>query len=317
MTHSETIGAIAKALAMAQAEYAPVPKNKTAKVKMKAGGEFSYNYADLADCLSMALPRLSKNGIAFCQPHIMEAGKLRVVTLLIHESGEWLQSDGIEISEIGEPQQFGAESTYFRRYDGCSFIGVAPDEDTDAQQAGNRSRRTTPAQAMQNSSIPPTDYEPDLPSESGAISHQPTGAAQAPPVAQPPTSQPAAAPAVSQGQHGGVFTLLPPENNTLICTVRGVKNKETKPTSDKVKPKPYLVVTVNGFLHPECDPDNPNINGIFCYDTKLFDAVKGAVSKQCLFKLDLTGKFVKLIDVLEVDGYEFKDGQIVMEGAAQ
>ena len=43
MTHSETIGAIAKALAMAQAEYAPVPKNKTAKVKMKAGGEFSYN----------------------------------------------------------------------------------------------------------------------------------------------------------------------------------------------------------------------------------------------------------------------------------
>jgi hypothetical protein len=183
--------------------------------------------------------------------------------------------------------------------------------------------KPTPAEEMigridgeQNSSVP-SGYEPDLPSESGAISHQPTGAAQAPPVAQPPTSQPAAAPAVSQGQDGGVFTLLPPENNTLICTVRSVKNKETKPTSDKVNPKPYLVVTVNGFLHPECDPDNPNINGIFCYDTKLFDAVKGAVSKPCLFKLDLTGKFVKLIDVLEVDGYEFKDGQIVMEGAAQ
>ena len=156
--------------------------------------------------------------------------------------------------------------------------------------------------------------EPDLPSEK--ISQQPASP-QTKTTAQPPTSQPAAAPAVSQGQDGGVFTLLPPENNTLICTVRGVKNKETKPTSDKVKPKPYLVVTVNGFLHPECDPDNPNINGIFCYDTKLFDAVKGAVSKQCLFKLDLTGKFVKLIDVLEVDGYEFKDGQIVMEGAAQ
>jgi hypothetical protein len=180
--------------------------------------------------------------------------------------------------------------------------------------------KPTPAEEMigridgeQNSSVP-LDYEPDLPSEN--IS-QPSASPQTKTTAQPPTSHPAAAPAVSQGQDGGVFTLLPPENNTLICTVRGVKNKETKPTSDKVKPKPYLVVTVNGFLHPECDPDNPNINGIFCYDTKLFDAVKGAVSKQCLFKLDFTGKFVKLIDVLEVDGYEFKDGQIVMEGAAQ
>ena len=87
MRHSESIAALAKALAAAQAEYVTVPKSKTATVKMKSGGEFKYNYADLADCLAMAIPRLSKHGIAFSQPHVIFPDGLRVVTFLMHESG--------------------------------------------------------------------------------------------------------------------------------------------------------------------------------------------------------------------------------------
>src|SRR4051812_32377588 len=106
MNHSESIAAIGTALAAAQKEFTVVPKNKTAKVKTKTGGEYSYNYADLADCLSMALPLLAKNSIAFLQPDNLIEGKLRVCTLLVHSSGEWMMSDGIEISEDGDPQQF-------------------------------------------------------------------------------------------------------------------------------------------------------------------------------------------------------------------
>ena len=167
-------------------------------------------------------------------------------------------------------------------------------------------------EAPQNSSIPP-DYEPDLPSEASENVFEQPSSPPAKATAQPPTGRPAASQGASQAQDKGIFTLLPPENNTLICTVRGVTSKQTKPTDSKVKPKPYLVINVNGFLHPECDPDNPNISGIFCYDTKLFDAVKAGTGKQCLFKLDLTGKFVKLIDVLEIDGHEFSEGKPVVE----
>jgi hypothetical protein len=135
MQRSEEIKELAAALAKAQSEFAPVPKNKVAKVKsQRTGAEFQYKYADLADVLSMAIPVLSRNGISFSQPHNIVDGKLRVQTMLLHLSGQWMMSDGLEISEAGDPQSFGAESTYFRRYDGCSFIGVAPDEDTDAQQ---------------------------------------------------------------------------------------------------------------------------------------------------------------------------------------
>jgi hypothetical protein len=193
MRHSEQWGQVAGALAKAQAEFTPVPKSKTAKVKTKAGYEYEYKYADLADCLKMALPLIAKNGIALLQPHELIEGRLRVSTILIHESGEWMQSDGIEISEEGDPQQFGAESTYFRRYDGCSFIGVAPDEDTDAQQAGQRTRRT------------PAEVIPKVT-----------------PQQQRPISDP---PKPSESAPSGPFLLA---DDLLQCVILGVTEKATK-----------------------------------------------------------------------------------------
>ena len=143
MNRSELINELAAALAKAQSQFTAVPKTKTATIKTKAGATFTYKYADLADCLQMAIPHLSANGIAFTQPHKIVDGALRVVTLLLHSSGQWMESDGIEVSEYisndrgvsirVDPQAFGGELTYYRRYDGCSFIGIAPDEDTDAQ----------------------------------------------------------------------------------------------------------------------------------------------------------------------------------------
>lgn len=144
MRTSEAINELAAALAKAQASYTPVKKTKTGKIQgfsKKTSKEYSYEYkyADLADILQMALPILSANGLSFTQPHILTPDlKLRVVSRLMHSTGQWMESDGIEISEGGTPQEFGMESTYFRRYDGASLLGIAPDEDTDAQNMDSR-----------------------------------------------------------------------------------------------------------------------------------------------------------------------------------
>jgi hypothetical protein len=176
--------------------------------------------------------------------------------------------------------------------------------------------KPTPAEEMigktdeaQNTSDP--NFEPDLPSEK--IS-QPPVSPQTKTEAQTPTGKSASSQGATHLEGGGIFTLLPPDNDTLICTPQGITDKMTKPADGKTAPKPYLVIKVNGFLRPQCDPDNPNINGIFCYDTKLFDAVKSGVGKQCLLKIDLSGKFAKLLDVFEVDGAEYRDGKPVLEG---
>ncbi len=319
MRRSETIGAIAKALAMAQLEYIPVPKNKTAKVKMKAGGEFSYNYADLADCLGMALPRLAKHGIAFLQPNELSDGvKLRVTTLLTHESGEWMQSDGIEISEDGDPQQFGAEATYFRRYDGCSFVGVAPDEDTDAQQAGPRNRKVTPASVAPN---PPQPAPAQAPargtmssSPEGVRSHsenapRPTTTQQS---AQQVTQRAATSPAAAQPQ-GAQVKFIPP--NGLTCVVKRAYELSPEKLAEvaKKRTRPWLTVEFLG--------EHNGANDMYCFDTKYWDLIKSSVGLECHFQIkedDKDGQhYIKVVDVIYIDGQEYIEGKPVSEGVPQ
>ena len=147
MVTSQETDKIWPALIKAQKSFTTVPKNKTAKVKTKSGAEFSYKYADLSDVLSMAIPKLADNDLFFTQPNIYTDGVLRVVSRIVHVSGQWVESDGVRIIEGDDPQVFGSQSTYYRRYDGCSLLGIAPDEDTDGQ--GFKKTATTPAQATE------------------------------------------------------------------------------------------------------------------------------------------------------------------------
>src|SRR5271166_3527736 len=57
-----------EAFAAAQMEFVPVKKNRTAIVKTKAGGQYTYKYADLGDVLSMCLPIFARHGIVVSQP---------------------------------------------------------------------------------------------------------------------------------------------------------------------------------------------------------------------------------------------------------
>lgn len=152
MKKSESINELAAALAAAQAEYKAVPKKKTAKVRTRQGGEFSYKYADLADVLEMALPVLGKHGLALTQfirqseesPSYLrdrDGDRFEIhapcwlYSVLLHSSGQWIESDGVLITQQADKQAFGSELSYARRYDGCSILGIMPDEDDDGKVA--------------------------------------------------------------------------------------------------------------------------------------------------------------------------------------
>ena len=309
MRHSESIAAIAKALAAAQAEYVTVPKNKTAKIKTKTGSDYSYNYADLADCLAMALPRLSKHGIAFSQPHVIFPDGLRVVTFLLHESGEWMASDGIAISEAGEPQQFGAESTYFRRYDGCSFIGVAPDEDTDAQGAGKRTpKAVTPGSVI---SLQP-------PQATGAL--QPT---------QQTTQRAAAPQQAAQGQPRPTKRIPPTPPEETPGLVAYIKEVRFIPKKGNVNARQVVwfesPLAGENQMHPwKCEYGT-------CWRESLFDVLHSSVGKECQLLISERDKklqdsdewpthFIDIEDVVSVtdpttgEYVEYSEGKPVIEG---
>ncbi len=125
--------------AQSQREFTCVNKAKTATVTIKSGGQYKYKYADFGDVLRMAIPVLSRNGLAFSQPiRRGENGGLVLFSVLYHRSGESLQSDGIPIPNALTPQDFGRYLTYWRRYDGCSLLGIQLDEDDDGAIASSK-----------------------------------------------------------------------------------------------------------------------------------------------------------------------------------
>ena len=135
---SESIGAIAAALAKAQAELTNPEKSLTATLPAGSPGEAdrTFRYAPLASGLDIVRKCLGRHEIAVVQTTAIdhEAGLVRLTTMLAHASGEWLSSDWpvCAIAETASPHRMGAALTYARRYALFAIVGIAGEDDLDA-----------------------------------------------------------------------------------------------------------------------------------------------------------------------------------------
>ena len=135
---SETIGAIAAALAKAQSELTNPEKLLTATVALAAAGEGArtFRYASLASGLDIVRKCLGQHEIATVQTTAIDrdAGQIRLTTLLAHASGEWIASDWpvCPIEAMAAPKRMGASLTYARRYALFALVGIAGEDDLDA-----------------------------------------------------------------------------------------------------------------------------------------------------------------------------------------
>jgi hypothetical protein len=135
---SETIGAIAAALAKAQAELVNPEKSLVGTIRSDAPGaaERSFRYAPLSSGLEIVRKTLSQHEIATVQTTSIDesAGLVRLSTVLAHASGEWIASDWpvCAISETAVPHRMGAALTYARRYALFTLVGIAGEDDLDA-----------------------------------------------------------------------------------------------------------------------------------------------------------------------------------------
>jgi hypothetical protein len=139
---SPSIGAIAGALAKAQAELTNPQKSLTATIRLPIPSEAdrSFRYASLASGLDIIRSVLGKHEIATVQTTAIdkEAGLIRLTTVLAHASGEWVSSDWpvCAVSETGTPHKMGAALTYARRYALFTLVGIAGEDDLDAPDLG-------------------------------------------------------------------------------------------------------------------------------------------------------------------------------------
>lgn len=134
---------LAKALAKAQKEVKELEKSATSKVKLKSGGEYSFDYVPLEAVLEEARRVLASNGISFQQHITRDERGLCLFTELVHESG---QSKVIPTPVIGNPttmQEMGSLFTYAKRYAMLGILGIAGSDDLDANDSNDKNESFT------------------------------------------------------------------------------------------------------------------------------------------------------------------------------
>src|SRR5947209_15118408 len=135
---SETVAALASALAKAQAELINPEKSLTATIRSSRPGEGkrSFRYAPLSSGLDIVRKTLGQHEIATLQTTAIDqtAGMVNLTTTLAHASGEWIASDWpvCPIAETANPQRMGAALAYARRYALFTLVGIAGEDDLDA-----------------------------------------------------------------------------------------------------------------------------------------------------------------------------------------
>jgi hypothetical protein len=125
MMQSESIANLAKALSTVQGKLTHAKKDS-------ANPFFKSKYADLESVWDACRDLLSSNGLAVSQfPGLYSDldKSMSLVTILTHESGEYISQEmSVPVSKV-DPQGAGSALTYMRRYALAAVVGVVQADD--------------------------------------------------------------------------------------------------------------------------------------------------------------------------------------------
>lgn len=131
-------GDFAADLVAAIAEIGNVPKDRTATVPTKSGGQYSYTYADLGSIMDHVRPILARHRLAIVQRPGVRPSSAGLAagceTMILHASGDSLSSELWLPVQGSGAQAIGSAITYARRYS-LAIVGVVTEEDDDGAAA--------------------------------------------------------------------------------------------------------------------------------------------------------------------------------------
>lgn len=160
MKTSESISNISAALAKFQSEVKQPKKDANNPF-------FNKKYVPLEGVVSVITEPLAKNGLSYIQSTGTDEEHVIVTTLLMHTSGEFIESDplklpGHQVQKGGgkdfNPQGIGSAITYGRRYSLTALLGIASEEDDDGN-AGSQGNNQGQGNKPQEKKIPPSSLK--------------------------------------------------------------------------------------------------------------------------------------------------------------
>lgn len=129
MKKSDSIAELAKALASFQGEVKQPLKDKDNPF-------FKSKYVPLESVVEAITDVAPKHGLSFIQYPVNQDNKVGIITLLMHSSGEFIETEPI-FAQPAKPdaQATGSVITYLKRYSLSAIFGITSDEDDDGNRA--------------------------------------------------------------------------------------------------------------------------------------------------------------------------------------
>jgi hypothetical protein len=167
MQRSEDIALLAAAFVKARPKFTAVKKTHTATVA-SSKGTYKYTYSTLDDLNDATVAVLADHGLVASQninttreletvrgkqEETVQVTVVSVTTMLLHESGQFIQSDPVTLPGGSTPQSVGSAITYARRYSMQAALGIAAEEDDDGIAAA--SSRKPKAESKPQADAPP------------------------------------------------------------------------------------------------------------------------------------------------------------------
>lgn len=166
---SESIKEIAVALAKFNANVQRIEKDST-------NPHFRNKYASLDGIMDEVRPMLAEQGLSIIQMPSGDADQLKLTTMLVHISGEWIESAPIVMRPAkNDPQGIGSATTYARRYSLCAFLGLSTgelDDDGNAASHAPQSQQSAPRSQGYNQPSKPVEApisQSSAPSNTGNV----------------------------------------------------------------------------------------------------------------------------------------------------
>lgn len=142
MNKSESIANLAAALVKFNGKVSAISKDKK-------NPQFKSEYVTLDKLIEITRPILKENGLSVMQfPLTKDSGEIGVQTILLHETGEFIEGEPIFMTpqrmlkggqyEVAkDPQAAGSLISYLRRYSYQAILNLNTGEDDDGNNAGN------------------------------------------------------------------------------------------------------------------------------------------------------------------------------------
>lgn len=154
-SRSESIDALAAALAKAQLEFSVADLNRE-------NPYFKSRYADLKSVVLASRPALNKYGLSVVQNIVtQDDGSTYLLTILLHTTGQYLESHIRMVPPKNDIQSISSYNTYMKRMAYASLVGVVTgDEDDDGEAAVHDSRLSTAKGTSINNNYNPKEVSP-------------------------------------------------------------------------------------------------------------------------------------------------------------